>query len=174
MARPRAFRLKDQPSVIIFRDRSVLRDGGGGGEEGEKCPQHGMRWKRREARREDRLGAAAPSRGTSERIAEAAIARSVSLASVSAWLRPTFLHLAGERPLRFFVPRLNVSFRRRLLSLLGARRGSRDPPRKIFSREFPRTGFLFYIRGQRGSFRRFGRYARDLARVDDKLYFLNK
>ena len=39
---------------------------------------------------------------------ESPIARSVSLAPVSAWLRLTFLHLAGEWPLRFFTPRLNI------------------------------------------------------------------
>ncbi|EZA57972.1 hypothetical protein X777_01987 [Ooceraea biroi] len=70
--------------------------------------------KRSDEEQVEKTGRGPSRRGTSERteIAGAAIARSVSLASVSAWLRPTFLHLAGERPLRFFVPRLTVSFRR--------------------------------------------------------------
>lgn len=152
MARPRAFRLKDHPSVVIFRDRSVLRDVEKK-REVSAPPRYAVEAKRREARREDRSGAATPRRAeprrsTSERtgIARAAIARSVSLASVSAWLRPTFLHLAGERPLRFFVPRLNVSFRRVAslsLSLLNAPR-LRDvqfPGSSILRRSFPGGSF---------------------------------
>lgn len=144
--------MKDRPSAVIFRDRSVPRDEGT--EEREKEGEHRER-RRKEIERErgrERKGENAPcgkseversdekrgerrdrsgtgeSRGTSERtgIAGAAIARSVSLASVSAWLRPTFLHLAGERPLRFFVPRLSVSFRRGASPFSTRRVASRD------------------------------------------------
>lgn len=73
-----------------------------------------MRQKRREASRSEERrpvegrSAAPRNRRSGDR------SQRVSLASVSAWLRPTFL-LAGERPLRFFAPRLSVSFRRRPL-----------------------------------------------------------
>lgn len=65
VARPRAFRLKDHPSVIIFRDRSVLRD-----EERKRevSARYAVEAKRREekrsdereVRRKDRSRAAAP------------------------------------------------------------------------------------------------------------------
>jgi len=193
VAHPRAFRLKDHPSVIIFRDRSVLKDE----ERGVRTVCGRSEEKRSEEKRPVGGSRAALSRGTSERtgIARAAIARSVSLASVSAWLRPTFLHLAGERPLRFFVPRLNVSFRRRHLSLfLPSRRiASRDvqfpgnsiSPWEIFSisrREFLRM--LRKIREKLGAIRfisiisisvstKFGGNY-NIAHPNDKLYFLRK
>jgi len=90
VARPRAFRLKDHPSVIIFRDRSVLRD-----EERKRevSARYAVEAKRREEKRSKEKRPVEGSRttlsqGTSEwtGIASAAIARSVSLASVSAWL----------------------------------------------------------------------------------------
>jgi len=191
VAHPRAFRLKDHPSVIIFRDRSVLRDE----ERGVRTVCGRSEEKRSEEKRPVGGSRAALSRGTSERtgIARAAIARSVSLASVSAWLRPTFLHLAGERPLRFFVPRLNVSFRRRLLCLPSRRVASRDvqfpgnstSPREIFSisrREFLRM--LRKIREKLGAIRfisiisilvstKFGGNY-NITYPIDKLYFLRK
>lgn len=109
--------------------------------------------KRREARREEKTDrseeAGRAERGTSERtgIARAAIARSVSLASVSAWLRPTFLHLAGERPLRFFVPRLSVSFHREA-SPFSARLGTRNSRegcrvRKSCGKFFAESGHVY-------------------------------
>lgn len=103
----RSFRSKDRWFWVIFRDRSVM-----GGQRNVK---------RRKEKRRGRWERDGPvSRGSSERTGEqasksrqeSAIARSVSLAPVSGWLRPTFLHLAGEWPLRFFASRLDVSFRR--------------------------------------------------------------
>lgn len=52
VARPRAFRLKDHPSVIIFRDRSVLRD-----EERRRevsAPRYAVKEKRSDERSKER------------------------------------------------------------------------------------------------------------------------
>lgn len=151
---PRAFRLKDHPSAVIFRDRFLRRETRrrealvpgparpgavrcGATRRGRHAVEAKKGERKRKARRERRLvdwaqqwpavvattpsqanpgqtgqSRAEPSREARPNEQESPESgdcpRSVSLASVSAWLRPTFLHLAGERPLRFFVPRLNV------------------------------------------------------------------
>lgn len=98
---PRAFRLKDHPSVVIFRDRSLLRERER--DEDERSAWHvaeAKRERRRKARRETgRGGRHAVPRGTSERTG---IARASLLGFGQCLATANFSSPCGRTTVTFF------------------------------------------------------------------------